>query len=190
MARENKSKFAILGFLAHEPLSGYDIKKRIESGVNNFYDISYGQIYPELSKMELGGLVTKEVETNEKGPARKIYTITSAGRSALKEWVATGVEEEKVQYDILLKLFFGSQVSIEENIRNIKGFRDRNLKKLKMLEAFEQNLRGVLGESKDHIFYLQTVLFGIGVCHAYINWANQAILDLTEFSKERNGGVT
>jgi ABC-type antimicrobial peptide transport system permease subunit len=59
MAKENKARFVILGLLAHEPMSGYDIKKRIEYSISNFYDISYGQIYPELARMEVANLLTE-----------------------------------------------------------------------------------------------------------------------------------
>lgn len=180
MARENKARYVILGFLSHEPLSGYDIKKRIEGGVGNFYDLSYGQIYPELSRLEEQGLVTKEIQVNEGKPSRKLYSITALGREELKKWVGTAVEEEKVQYDILLKLFFGSLIGAEENIQNIKAFRKKSIAKLSLMEAYEKNLRSVLSESPDHLYYLLTVNFGQHIYKAYVDWADQAVKELTE----------
>lgn len=185
MARENKSRYVILGFLAHQPLSGYDIKKQMEMSISNFYDLSYGQIYPELAKLEKEGLVTGTVETSETRPDRKLYTITAEGRRILKEWLSAAVEEEKVRYDILLKLYFGSQISVEENIRNIQTFKERSIEKIKLFRLFEQNLRAVMGESQDHMYYLQTVLFGIQVYQAYVSWAEQAVIDLQDHAARK-----
>lgn len=175
MARENKARYVILGLLSHENLSGYDIKKRIEMRISNFYDLSYGQIYPELAKMEAQGLVKKEVETGDKKPDRNVYSITETGIQELRKWISTPVEEEKVHYEILLKLFFGSQVSVEENMRNINTFRSRCAEKLQLLEMYEFELRRILGHSNDHGYYFLTVLFGIQVYRAYINWADEAV---------------
>lgn len=184
MARENKAKYVILGLLAHEDLNGYEIKKRLEIGIENFFNLSYGQIYPHLANMERRGLVTKKIDTNQNNLVRKKYTIADKGREELQKWVASEVEEEKIQYEILLKIFFGSQVPIEENIRNINIFRERSLQKLKLMQKFESNLRLVVGESIDHIYYLQTVIFGIGIYEAHIAWADIAIKNLASLKKQ------
>ena len=49
--REVKSKYAILGMLSIEPMSGYDIKKEVEKSISNFWTESYGQIYPVLRNL-------------------------------------------------------------------------------------------------------------------------------------------
>lgn len=187
MARENKSRYVILGLLAHEPMTGYSIKKKIESSISNFYDISYGQIYPELARLEEQGLVVMKEDTNENGIVRKVYSITVDGYSQLQDWIAKPVEEEKIHYDILLKLFFGGQISVGENIEHIKAFRDRAATKLEMFEEFEATLRILLGESVDHAYYLLTVMFGKKAYKAYLEWADYAIDYLSEHKNKRGG---
>ena len=44
MAKENKSKYAVMGVLSICPASGYDIKKFMECSTSNFWSESYGQI--------------------------------------------------------------------------------------------------------------------------------------------------
>lgn len=183
MARENKARYVILGLLAHEPLAGYDIKKRIEQRISSFYDISYGQIYPELARMEEQGLVAKKVESGEKKPDRKVFSITQKGRDELRQWVSKPVEEEKVHYEILLKLFFGSQIPVHDNLHNINTFSSRCTEKLHLLQMYERELRSILGESLDHSYYLVTVLFGIQVYKAYLNWAEEAVEILKKFDQ-------
>ena len=81
MAKENTTIYIILGLLTHEELSGYDIKKIIDSSIGNFWEVGYGQIYPTLKVIEKEGLVERKNEIQSKGPERITYTITDKGRA-------------------------------------------------------------------------------------------------------------
>lgn len=172
--RDNKTKYAILGLLSHQPLTGYDIKKRIEATISYFWDAGFGQIYPTLQKLETSGLVCKKVEMDENRPTRKVYTITKKGENELKKWLGRPVEKEVLRYEILLKLYFGSRISVSENLRNIKEFKDRGKRTLEILNGYEQDLKRVLSENDDHLYYLLTVRFGQYVHQAYQAWAEEA----------------
>ena len=66
--KDKKSKYAILGMLSIEPMSGYDIKKEIEENISNFWTESYGQIYPVLKSLVAEKLVTKTVQKERASP--------------------------------------------------------------------------------------------------------------------------
>ena len=44
MAKDNTTRYIILGLLNHEPLSGYDMKKQIDIMVSQFWNVGYIQI--------------------------------------------------------------------------------------------------------------------------------------------------
>ena len=46
--------------LAARPRSGYEIKQLVDSSARFFWAASYGQIYPELKRLERAGLVASE----------------------------------------------------------------------------------------------------------------------------------
>ena len=46
-----KTRYVLLGLLQEEELSGYEMKKIIDIRMSFFWQESFGQIYPELSKM-------------------------------------------------------------------------------------------------------------------------------------------
>lgn len=171
----NKTAYAILGLLQHEPLSGYDIRKRIEGSIGRFWDAGFGQIYPALRRLSDEGLVTSETQRHEGRPDKRVYSLTEKGRLELRKWLEEPAAKEYVRYEILLKLFFGGLVGAERNIPTIKEFRRRYEVALKDLDSFEQNLRRVLDESEDHLYYLLTVRFGQHVYRAYLQWADEAI---------------
>src|SRR5215472_7142408 len=112
MAKENKSRYALLGILSMCPGSGYDFKKLMEQSTSNFWSESYGQIYPLLKQLEQDGLATHHNEKQEGKPERYVYALTSQGREALERWLTGPVERGVERNELLLKLFFGQHVPV------------------------------------------------------------------------------
>jgi DNA-binding PadR family transcriptional regulator len=175
MGKENKTAYIILGLLQHEDLSGYDMKKRIDNMISHFWDVGYGQIYPTLKSLEDEGKIVKKEIENNKGPERTIYSITTLGRNALIEWLKISKVKETVKYEILLKLYFGSMLSVEENIDRIDEFHSNQIKNVEMIKLFKKNLEPILKEDEDHLYYYLTVLFGEKIYNAYIEWSKEAM---------------
>lgn len=184
MAKDNKTLHAILGLLAHEDMTGYDIKKRIDNSLGFFWDAGFGQIYPSLSTLEGKGLVTKRTEVSEKRPKRIIYSITEAGREELKKWLKTPVEKESARYEILLRLFFGGQLTPGENIEKIEEFKSRNQGLHETMLEYGKELKSIISQSEDHLYIYLTILFGEKVYKAYLDWAEEAAGIIRQFSEK------
>ena len=73
----------ILGFLSIGPRSGYEIKATVDRSTRFFWAASYGQIYPELRRLESEGLIEGEEAPNG-GRARRVYRLTAAGARSSK----------------------------------------------------------------------------------------------------------
>jgi len=185
IAKDNNAKFVLLGLLSHEPLTGYDIKKLISLRMSYFWDLSYGQIYPTLEKLEKDGLITREVVIEERGPNRKVYSITEAGLEKLRKWLAEPARKESAKYEILLKLYFGNQTPPDSSIKHIQEFKARNVKNLEMMTLFEENLKERLNWSNDHFYMLLTVLLSKSTFKASIEWADTAIKMLEDRAMRR-----
>ena len=79
----------MLGML-REPSSGYDIRKRFEKSVGNFWRAELSQIYPLLQKMEGEGLLRSKAGQSDIGPTRRVYKRTASGLRELRDWIALG----------------------------------------------------------------------------------------------------
>ncbi|NYC48370.1 DNA-binding PadR family transcriptional regulator [Clostridium beijerinckii] len=67
-------KYAILGLINRNPLTGYDITKEFNSGLVEFWYAKHSQIYPELKKLTAEGLISYEtVIQGEKLEKKVIY---------------------------------------------------------------------------------------------------------------------
>ena len=74
----------LLALLASEPAHGYELVRRMEAA--GFGAVSYGTIYPLLTRMRRLGLVADEQQDSPSGPPRKVYALTTAGRGRLGAW--------------------------------------------------------------------------------------------------------
>lgn len=75
----------LLALLTEQPTHGYDLVRRL--GAIGLDTISYGTIYPLLTRMRRLGLIADERVESPTGPPRKVYAPTPAGRQALRGWV-------------------------------------------------------------------------------------------------------
>lgn len=77
----------VLAILASGAAYGYDITARLrEQGLTG---IAEGTIYALLIRLERRGFVTVTKEPSEKGPPRKVYSLTALGRDYLDEFWST-----------------------------------------------------------------------------------------------------
>ena len=69
MANEKRMDVVLLGLLRHGPMTGYEIKKRIDVSLRFFWGASYGSIYPTLTARVRDGKL--ESATRQAGGRRR-----------------------------------------------------------------------------------------------------------------------
>lgn len=173
MAKDRKIDLVILGLLAHEDLTGYDIKKKIDGSISFFWKGSFGSIYPALSDMEKQGLLKRKKSDNTGGREKIAYHLTQKGNDALKNWLKEGSVSNELKYETLLKLYFGGVEERSVTIRNIELFEESIRDDLEILKYYKSNLEKVLNE-EDHLYYYLTVTFGIDTYEAYLKWCTKS----------------
>ena len=99
----------ILGMLAAKPRTGYEIKQLVDNSARFFWAASYGQIYPELKKLEKEGLIAGD-DSSQGARQRTTFKLTAAGRRAAREWMAHPPEVLETRDEGLLKLFFAGSI--------------------------------------------------------------------------------
>jgi DNA-binding PadR family transcriptional regulator len=114
----------ILGMLRFGSRTGYEIKQKIEISTRFFWGASYGQIYPELKRLERLGLVAAEADPRG-GVKRTAYELTPAGEDALHSWLADpGAQLFEMRDEALLKIFFADLLTDEELLAVVRARRE------------------------------------------------------------------
>ena len=189
MPRANKSRCAILGVLTLGPMTGYEIRKTIESSLANFWNESYGQIYPILKALVVEGLATSETVAQEGKPDRHVYTITAAGEEQFRQWLSRPVEHEVGRVEILLKLFFGWQASPAENRRKVEEFRELQCQLLQRYAGIEQWLLSVREDHPGLPYWLMTLDYGQRVARALAEWSDDTLDRLAALEQSLPAGA-
>ena len=112
----------ILGFLSFGPRSGYEIKAAVDRSTRFFWAASYGQIYPELRRLEREGLIEGEDAPSGRR-ARRVYRLTADGRESFLAWFDEPIEKVEVRDENLLRLFFADTLPLEEALELLEGRR-------------------------------------------------------------------
>jgi DNA-binding PadR family transcriptional regulator len=121
---------AILGLLSFKPMTGYDIKKVMQSSLLFHWSGNNSQIYRTLAEMQAEGLITAEILYGAALPAKKKYSLTEQGRHELSDLSRAFPELPEIRKPFLMQLVFGQDWSRQE------------LETL--LEQYEGEIRGVL----------------------------------------------
>lgn len=181
--REVKSKYAILGMLSIEPMSGYDIKKEVEKSISNFWTESYGQIYPVLRNLIAEKLVTKTVESEAGRPDRHVYSLTTTGRKELRRWLRQGFAPKIQRDEFLLKLFFGEEITPKANIAHVEQFRELQRGLLRKYGTVEKEITREYADNSNAPYWLMTVRYGQHVSRALLQWCDRTLAELNRMAK-------
>lgn len=92
-----------LSILFEGEATGYEIRRLcVEGECAYFVEASFGSIYPALAKLEDEGLVTSRTQPQEGKPAKKVYSITEAGRVAFAHELAEPLDDDTFRSPFLL----------------------------------------------------------------------------------------
>src|SRR6266404_746252 len=77
----------ILSLLSRKSMYGYEIAATVHKDTDGRFTWREGSLYPNLHKMEQGGLIAGAWEEKETGRKRRYYEITKKGQKVLQEKV-------------------------------------------------------------------------------------------------------
>jgi PadR family transcriptional regulator PadR len=77
----------VLALLSARPAYGYEITSSLRA--LGFADVAEGTVYALLVRIEQRGLVDVKTVPSDKGPPRKVYSLSRKGRAHLEEFWRT-----------------------------------------------------------------------------------------------------
>jgi len=102
------TSFAVLSLIdGLGPSSPYDLKQALEKSIENFWPVPHTTFYAEPARLARGGFLSEQQEAA--GRRRKLYSLTDAGRRALREWTdSPDVSPPQLRDEGVLKIFAGA----------------------------------------------------------------------------------
>lgn len=185
MKRQAKTPFTILGMLSIQPATGYEIKKQVMQSTSNIWSESLGQIYPALALLLKQGKITEVKANNPSKRTCKKYKITPKGLASLKEWLQDKTSSLIHRDELLLKLFFGKNISVDDCIAHVMIRKNEAEKNLKYCKEMHQHIITEHADLPAATYWLITLNSGIHVCKAALEWCNETIQELDSLKKKR-----
>lgn len=181
--------FALLGLLNYSPMAGYDLKKVFDESINFFWAAHTSQIYRELKNLEQKGCVVSEISSSDKGPDKRIYSITDLGLSKFKEWINDVPDRinNDTRDEFLVRVFFSSHLGIDDLYFEMQ-------KRLREYKKYYENLNNIENRMKEYsnlvggedIHYWKICLRrGYYEANANILWAEETIQYLEKLKENK-----
>ncbi|WP_329549450.1 PadR family transcriptional regulator [Streptomyces sp. NBC_01356] len=95
---------AVMAALLEGEASGYDLAKGFDASVANFWMATPQQLYRELDRMESEGLIEARLVRQERRPNKRVFSLTEAGRSALRDFTAELPKPTAIRDELLVKV--------------------------------------------------------------------------------------
>lgn len=97
-------RHAVLAALLDGEASGYELAKRFDVSVANFWSATPQQLYRELERLHQDGLLRARAVQQQRRPTKRIFALTAAGREELRDFVLRPAKPAALRDDLLVKL--------------------------------------------------------------------------------------
>jgi DNA-binding PadR family transcriptional regulator len=126
-------------------MSGYELKKRFSSSLGYGWRAYDTQIYRELKTLEASGLVSGRAEKGDRGPDRRVYAVTDAGRAALVAWLESPLDDTWYKSELTLRIWSMHLMGAAALADLLDGVESASRAYLEQLVARRAELREVYG---------------------------------------------
>jgi DNA-binding PadR family transcriptional regulator len=137
------TSFALLGLLAVRSWTTYELAHQARRSLRFFFPRAERQMYTEAKRLADTGLARADVTLTGRRRTTA-YTITPAGRRALREWLASQPVAPSLEAEVLVRTFFADSGSRDDLLRALETTRDQaRAAQAELAEMAQAGLDGV-----------------------------------------------
>ena len=140
-------KHAIIASLEEEEASGYELSKRFDVSVANFWPATPQQIYRELDRLEADGLLSARLVEQTSRPNKRIFRVTGAGREELGRFIESASKPTAIRDDLLVKVVALDDDNAESVAAAIRERLEQSEAKLQLYLGIRSAMLGDLDEA-------------------------------------------
>ncbi len=173
-------------------MHGYELSKQLNMLLGTFRALSYGTLYPCLTKLYAEGLITKEGDEpgsqSSQRPARSpgrskiVYRLTAEGKERFQDLLTNPGSGAWEDDEFGVHFAFFGQTRADIRLRILEGRRSR-------LEDRVEGLRAALARTRERVdsYTLELQRHGLEAVERDVRWLNELIAE--ERRSEASGAV-
>lgn len=171
---------ALMAALLEGEASGYDLAKRFDAAVANFWMATPQQLYRELDRMASDGLVSARLVRQERRPDKRLFSLTDAGLRALHAFTAERPKPGVIRDELMVRVQAvdsGDQAAVLAALEERMTWAEGKIARYERLRArlldgrFEDDY---LAEAERVGPYL-TLMRGLSFERENLRWCRQAV---------------
>jgi DNA-binding PadR family transcriptional regulator len=167
-------RYFVLGLLAQQPMSGYDIKRFVKGLSWLIGSPSSGSLYPALRSLLEDELVSVEIVPGVDKPPRKIYSIEQIGRDALQEWIEKPVSVTSLKA-FVMRLLLADNFTTD----NLAAYLEQRRAQVATHQTNLSRMSKTLNSGPDLGLRL-ALNYGLELASAEMTWLEHALMGLDE----------
>jgi PadR family transcriptional regulator AphA len=167
-------RYFVLGLLAQQPMSGYDIKRFVKGLSWLIGSPSSGSLYPALRSLLEEELVSVEIVPGVDKPPRKIYSIEQIGRDALQEWIEKPVAAASLKA-FVMRLLLADNFTTD----NLTAYLQQRRVQVATQQTNLSKMSKTLSSGPDLGLRL-ALNYGLELATAEMTWLDNALITLDE----------
>ena len=135
-------RHAVLAALYDKPASGYELSKRFDVSVANFWHALPQQLYAELGRLESAGLVSAEEVVQDRRPNKRVFSLTADGRRELGAFVEAEARPTALKDELLVKVQAADAGDVLKLAEQLEERAEQGRAKLELYDGLAAKLRG------------------------------------------------
>jgi DNA-binding PadR family transcriptional regulator len=159
-------------------MHGYELSKQLNMLLGTFRALSYGTLYPCLTKLHEEGLIAKEgdevpqVSRPARAPGRSkiVYKLTAEGKERLQDQLAEGGPSAWDDDSFGVRFAFFAQTDADVRLKILEGRRSR-------LEDRREKVTSAFGRTREKLdrYTLELQQHGLESVDREVRWLNELI---------------
>jgi PadR family transcriptional regulator AphA len=118
------TSYTILGLLALRSWSGYQLMKQVRRGLGQLWPRAERQLYNDPKRLVQADYVTATSERVGRRE-RTTYTITPAGRAALRRWLGAPSRPPSLEFEGMVRVLFADQGTLPQLRATLQGIAEQ-----------------------------------------------------------------
>ena len=151
MDRLTTTSYAVLAQVAVRPWSSYELAQQRVRYFRYVWPRAESAIYGEVKRLSSMGLLEGTKEYTGKR-ARTVYSITEAGKEALREWLGTPISPFSMDFEAMLRLFVVPLGTKDDIMGTLKQVRADTQEMLEFAGKVKQEFIDGINVTQDQVY--------------------------------------
>lgn len=147
----------MLAALLEGEASGYELAKRFDVSVANFWSATPQQLYRELERLETAGLISAHVVEQQRRPNKRVFNLTEAGRDELHAFTTQPARPMALRDDLVVKL---QAIDVGDAEAVMKALAERLERARAKLELYDHLHAQLLGDRNEDEYVRESERIG------------------------------